>query len=56
MYNNDIFDTMNPQLEQKTYKNKWYQSENEPGVIYCDWREVLYRMAVDYYQYNQYQY
>lgn len=52
MYNNDIFDTMNPQLEQKTYKNKWYQSENEPGVIYCDWREVLYRMAVDYYQYN----
>lgn len=52
-YNNDIFDTMNPQLEQKIYKNKMYQSDDDKeGTIYCDWREVIYRMAVDYYQYN----
>lgn len=40
------------------YKNKNLQDETiYPGVIYeyiiCDWREVIYQMALDYYKHNQ---
>ena len=50
-YNNEIFQTMNLQLKQQTFKA--YPEDGDPvGIIYCDWREIIYRMAVDYYQYN----
>lgn len=50
-YNNEIFQTMNLQLKQQTFKA--YPEDGDPAdIIYCDWREIIYRMAVDYYQYN----
>ena len=37
--------------------SKTYVSSNgyldTGSVIYCDWREVIYQMALDYFKYNQ---
>lgn len=50
-YDNEIFETMNPQVVQETFK-AYPEDGDADNIIYCDWREIIYRMAVDYYQYN----
>jgi hypothetical protein len=27
-------------------------NKTDSDVVYCDWREVIYQMALDYYKYN----
>ena len=50
-YNNKYGTVLPPQLQSITYKKA--DSYNITGnVIECDWREIIYQMAMDYYHYN----
>lgn len=45
--------TGRPESEIYTYiASNIYQTDDVNKIIYCDWREVLYQMALDYYKYN----
>ena len=54
-YNEKYGTELKGQENQITYKpsDKYDEGiENGRSVIYCDWREVLYQMALDYFKYN----
>jgi hypothetical protein len=38
--------------ESVTYIGADAYNDTTTGTVYCDWREVIYQMAADYYKYN----
>ncbi len=49
-YNNKYDTKLKPQLSTKYVSGDIYKVKD--GVITCDWREIIYQMARDYYRYN----
>ena len=49
-YNAKYNTTVSGQISQtyQSYDGNYYEQD---GIIYCDWREVIYHMAQDYYKY-----
>lgn len=50
-YNEKYQVSLKPQLTPKTFIGADYYLENG-NEVYCDWREVIYQMALDYFKYN----
>lgn len=53
-YNERYGTLLKPQTQPLTYKATTgeYCIDIGQGIVYCDWREILYQMAQDYYKYN----
>ena len=54
-YNDTYKTTLKGRLESEVYtyiSSDNYSVDNRNRIIYCDWREVLYQMAADYFKYN----
>ena len=51
-YNEKYGTLLEPQLTPKTYIASTGKYRTSGDSIYCDWREILYQMANDYYKYN----
>ena len=53
-YNEKYETLLPPQLTPKTFiaSDGEYTASPSSLNVYCDWREVLYQMAMDYYRYN----
>jgi hypothetical protein len=52
-YNNTYGTLLEPQLSHTTYyASDIYSIEDGGAKVNCDWREMVYQMAKDYYRYN----
>jgi hypothetical protein len=34
-------------------KDFYHKNEENANIVYCDWREIIYQMAMDYYTYHR---
>ena len=39
-------------INEPVYKQNPQSDNSNPAVVYCDWREIIYQMADDYFKYN----
>ena len=51
-YNEKYHTTLKPRTSSITYIATDGQYSTSGDKVYCDWREVIYQMASDYYKYN----
>ena len=52
-YNRKYNTTLKPQIDQITYKAAdTYSYNDSKRTVECDWREIIYQMAKDYFKYN----
>jgi hypothetical protein len=50
-YNNKYGTLLSAQMEPKTFIAAT-EYKDRGNIVECDWREILYQMAVDYFKYN----
>lgn len=51
-YNDKYGTNLKGQTNQITYISSGDYHDTGENEVYCDWREVIYQMALDYYRYN----